>query len=301
MIAFIVLPSVSYLGGVYLLFTLKNEKGALIDNIHEGLPFKMGLFTRSQADIRNEQNLDILFLGSSHCYRAFDPDIFLQSHYRTFNLGSSSQTPLNSYFLLKKYIHKTSTVVLELYPVTLCNSGKESFLDMVSAKADYGTLLEQALAFKGFYALQMLSFKPFLDARLMEADSVLYRKGYAITPDSAYNKKVVYDPIMLDKSLLDVQLCYLEKIVRLCKNENKRLIFTYAPLPKKLVLRNESEVMKAIENLAVEENIPFLNMAHSLNLNDDFHFFDDDHLNSTGVELFNEEFINRLGTLQRPD
>ena len=52
-------------------------------------------------EINKHQNVDVLFLGSSHAYRGFDTRIFKESGIASFNLGSSSQAPVQSLLLLK--------------------------------------------------------------------------------------------------------------------------------------------------------------------------------------------------------
>ena len=89
-------------------------------------------------EIENYSDIDILFLGSSHAYRGFDPRIFKQHGYSTFNLGSSSQPPYNSYFLLKQYVDilKPKTVLMEVYWGTLALNKEsiEATVDIVSNK-----------------------------------------------------------------------------------------------------------------------------------------------------------------------
>lgn len=87
------------------------------------------LYSRTQ-DIKEVHNPDILFLGSSHSYRGFDPRIFKQYGITSFNLGSSSQSPSNTNVLLKQYIKQINPklVVYDVYAGTLQNDGVESSL-----------------------------------------------------------------------------------------------------------------------------------------------------------------------------
>ena len=82
------------------------------------------------------QQIDILVLGSSHAYRGFDPRIFKANEINLFNFGSSSQTPLQSYHLLKDYRAQLQPkmVILECYPTLLNSDGVESALDIISNK-----------------------------------------------------------------------------------------------------------------------------------------------------------------------
>ena len=65
-----------------------------------------------------QDNIDILFVGSSHCYRSFIPDILdKELGMNTFNAGSSGQNTDGSYLVIKeaaKYNH-IKHIYLEVY------------------------------------------------------------------------------------------------------------------------------------------------------------------------------------------
>ena len=77
------------------------------------------LFSRTK-EIPNYKNPDVLFLGSSHAYRGFDPRVFDQAGIASFNLGSSSQT------LQPKFI------VFDVFPIVFQLDGIESTADLIS-------------------------------------------------------------------------------------------------------------------------------------------------------------------------
>ena len=66
-----------------------------------------GFLNSRIKDIRNYRNVDVLFLGSSHCYRTFDTRFYRSQGISCFNLGSSNQTPVQTYVLLKAYLDST--------------------------------------------------------------------------------------------------------------------------------------------------------------------------------------------------
>ena len=85
-------------------------------------------------DIRNYHDVDILFLGSSHCYRTFDTRTYEAAGYHCFNLGSSNQTPVQTYVLLQAYLDSLNPqrVVMEVHPDIMNNDGVESAVDMLA-------------------------------------------------------------------------------------------------------------------------------------------------------------------------
>ena len=105
-------------------FLAKNTRNKLASYGH--------LYSRAR-EAENIKNPDILFLGSSHAYRGFDTRVFAKHGIKAFNLGSSSQSPINTQVFLKQYLDKIQPkfVVYEVYAGTLCTDGVESSLDML--------------------------------------------------------------------------------------------------------------------------------------------------------------------------
>lgn len=69
-------------------------------------------------EMYEQQNIDILFLGSSHCYLSLDPKIADEIFgANTFNAGSSSQALDGSYAMLQEVgaHHELKEVYLEVY------------------------------------------------------------------------------------------------------------------------------------------------------------------------------------------
>ncbi|WP_315817932.1 hypothetical protein [Paraflavitalea speifideaquila] len=79
------------------------------------------------------RSIDVLIVGSSHAYRGYDPRIFLQKKIHIFNLGSSTQTPIQTEYLLNKYLKQLNpkVVVLDIYPRLFGNDGAESMVDLL--------------------------------------------------------------------------------------------------------------------------------------------------------------------------
>lgn len=90
------------------------------------------MYSRIKELNRLNGELDVLFLGSSHAYRGFDTRNF--STLKSFNLGSSSQTPIQTQTLLYRYFDKLSPkiVIYEVYPGTFSADGTESSLDIIA-------------------------------------------------------------------------------------------------------------------------------------------------------------------------
>lgn len=92
-----------------------------------------GFLNSRIKDIRNYRNVDVLFLGSSHCYRTFDTRFYRSHGISCFNLGSSNQTPVQTYVLLKAYLDSINPrfVVFEVHPDIMKNDGIECAVDLL--------------------------------------------------------------------------------------------------------------------------------------------------------------------------
>lgn len=288
-----------------VLFNIEHGKLPLIKHIQKGFLLEKGVFQRAAKEVDTLKNNDILFFGSSHAYRAFDPKVFKEFGYRSYNLGSSSQTPLNSYFLMKKYIDKCNTVVMEVYPVAFTINGTESFADLIRAEKNYFSLIYHAAAIGELFPFQNISVKPLADKYIekKKEDFCIYRNGYVEVYDSAGNKNTTYPTVTLSKKMMDKQFNYFNKIITMCNRLNKKLILVYAPVPKQHQMVNEVYFKTKLYAIINKNKIPFIDMSRNLPLSDRNHFYDDDHLNAAGVSIFNHELIkaiNPLLKLQHP-
>ena len=105
--------------------------------LRKNLNYELGayghMFSRIK-EIKETENVDILFLGSSHTYRGFDTRVFELNGFTSFNLGSSAQSPLQTEVLLKRHLAKLSPklIVYEVYPGTFSSDGVESSLDIIA-------------------------------------------------------------------------------------------------------------------------------------------------------------------------
>jgi hypothetical protein len=120
------------LAGYVLLLWLLGDWG-WVRTAHTTLGNKGHLCSRIK-DIRNYHDVDVLFLGSSHCYRTFDTRTYEAAGYSCFNLGSSSQTPIQTEVLLQTYLDSLNPryVVFEVHPDIMKNDGVESAVDLLA-------------------------------------------------------------------------------------------------------------------------------------------------------------------------
>ncbi|HEX2953565.1 MAG TPA: hypothetical protein VHR47_06235 [Bacillota bacterium] len=246
-------------------------------------------------ELEGDTVYDLLLLGSSHCYRDFDPRIFKTYGIKAYNFGTSSQTPLNTLPILRRVIHRTRGVLLEVYPITLNISGTESFVDLLTNTDDYVALTEMAWLLQDVRCMKLITVKPILDRynNNQPVDRSHYESGYVETDQNA-PPETVYERYDLDLREVEKQLRYVEAIIKLCQKNKVKIDLVYAPVPKELVIKKENHVKARIQNICRKYGIHFYNYGRNHNLPSRTCFFDDDHLNKTGVAKFNKILIRRL-------
>ncbi|MBL0024186.1 MAG: hypothetical protein IPO98_03810 [Saprospiraceae bacterium] len=269
------------------------------------------------AEAAIAKNVDILFLGSSRAYRAFDNRIFSLSGYSSFNLGTSNQTPVQSFFLLKKYFAnlQPKMVIFEVNPDIFSGDGTESTVDLISNTKPDINLLLMARASKNIKAWNSFiysSFSHLIQNKLPQQknntqnDLQYIKGGFARTSDNFYhtnNGNYYYCHLNIN------QLVVFEKMILFLKNNGIRTILVQAPVVKKLYLScAENERFDSIMiahgdyynfNLTSVQSKFTNNHATSdvfsdYKITDTIYFSDGQHLNQKGVVFFNQMILNLL-------
>ena len=312
LVLFLPFAFVVYVIGVCALGSLSNPAQAnpssnlalFLKKLPRNLDYQLGLYghmlTRTR-EARQTRDIDILFLGSSHCYRGFDTRLFAQAGFKTFNLGSSQQSHLQTRVLLQRYLRQLNPkiVIYDVFPGVFPIDGVESALDLIANDRNDRHSLRMALAInhlKVYHSLLFGFFRDFfhLNDRVREPR----RRG----PDTyipggyLHNKISHFDPATLQMTPKHWrprpdQLAAFEDNITLIRAHGARLILLQAPWPKckyRLYLKRHKfdRQMQAYGE--------YYNFTELMNLDDRQHFYDQDHLNQLGVELFNRELLQRL-------
>jgi len=260
-------------------------------------PGGYGQTLRRFRGLRNERNLDVLFSGSSHAVRTFDPRVYAESGLKTFNMGSLAQTPFNSYYLLEEYLPLVDPelVIYELYPEAFRSNGKGTTYDVVINTPLDWPVLKMAAAHRDIQTLTVVlstywqrTFSPLEDAEQADIEGETYIPGgYLSKPDTveAISSEAYPEQYVLNGA----QREYLRSIVRLVRRQGSDILLVSHPLPRQAAehVNNFDQVYDELEQIAREENVPYLNFNGMLELKGNEHFYDHHHLNSAGGRIFN--------------
>lgn len=273
------------------------------DKFLPNLKYKIGspghLYTRL-AEVKLSKDVDILFLGSSHAYRGFDTRIFKESGFNSFNLGSGAQTPIQTLVLLKRYYKKLNPklVVFEVYPEIFGLDGVEASLDLISNDANDKYSWEMAFNLNHTITYNSLIYATiknafdskvtFVEPRIKNNDK--YVSGGYVEKDMNYKQSLEVQAtkkIYLKKEQIEL----FEECLNFLKSEETNIILVYAPISKTLYSSYENSDMF---DSTMERYSEYINFNKILSLNDSIHFYDLDHMNQKGVEIFNKKLIQIL-------
>lgn len=256
-------------------------------------------FTRMQEAAKT-RDVDILFLGSSHTYRGFDPRLFTLSGIKTFNLGSSSQTPVHTRALLLRYLEwlNPEMVIWEVYPETFSLDGVEASLDLISNdridRHAAGFVFQNSnvkVLNTLLYSIFQNIVKP-LPRRKEQAKKGVdsYIPGGYVEREKAYFRhETPGEPT--EKEFKPKQIRAFQESLAMLKSRHIKVILVQAPVTR--ALYKSFSNAKEFDNL-MQTSGEYYNFNNLLQLDDSLHFYDAHHLNQYGVSLFNRELIKRL-------
>jgi hypothetical protein len=296
-LAFTLISVLLYL--IFLFFWGQFAPGYLRQNVRHHIGSPGHSFSRMK-ELKSQSEVDILFLGSSHTYRSFDTRIFAAAGYKTFNAGSSAQTPVQTLSLVKRYVDKLNPkfVIIDVYPMVFEITGEESALDlMANDQVDFNTLREALGINKSrIYHSMIYSFlrqlfkldENFDESSVIKSDTYV-SGGYVEHARQFFTYTVDFENMKW--TFRQNQLDAFKEIVSLLTSKGIQVIIVQVPYTQKLY--------RSYTNQAEVDSI-FLQIGKYYNFNknslliDSADFVDKDHLNASGVQKFNRIILDSL-------
>ncbi len=245
-------------------------------------------------------DINFLFLGSSHAYRGYDVRLF-NKFGKSFNLGTTSQTPLQSYFLLKKYLNilKPEYIIIDIYFPLFESDGIESSVDIISnyfSKDNFklifmspNPIIFNTLIYSYYYYLIKKNGNSKIEDYSSKLDTYI-SGGFVQREIQFYSSNVNFSKKEIKMN--SAQRKAFEKTIKLLKRRNIKYIIVHAPITKA-----EYSSYTNVEELNKYFKLKgfFLNFNEiKIPLNDNIHFYDRHHLNQYGVYIFNKYLIEYL-------
>lgn len=267
----------------------------------KNLNYNLGSYGHTYTRFKNVdhvKDIDILFIGSSHTYRGFDPRYYQDEGYEVFNLGSSAQTHIQTNVLLKRYLDQLNPklAIYEVYPYMFCLDGVESSIDLISNDVNDIYSLEMGLKLNhlkvyntliyGFYRDLFNRNKNFTEKKKKGSDT--YIEGgfvereprFFFTRDTSFSDRRWW--------IRQEQIDAFGENLAMLKKRGIQIILVQTPITSNFykAYTNYDEFNKRMKNYGT-----YYNFNEMLNLDDSLHFMDKHHMNHNGVKVFNETLL----------
>lgn len=263
--------------------------------------------------------IDALILGSSHAYRSYHPTTIreeMKLENEVFNFGSSAQTPVTGYFILNEILEKQQPkiVIIDLYVMVFTsdnqlNNGRYNFHSM-NWSENKKQFLQEGFSLNEQIKLLFFPTHVYRNHFKHKLNKLLGRNFLPIGKGQ-YEKNgfaLNYDTLAIDELKFDNQfskfniqkgqiteknVVYLNKMVEQCRAKNVPIVFMSSPMPVASVnfIKEYKAISAEFEVLANEWNVPYydFNINRIAEIKDEFHYYDDDHLNFSGAKIFSKK------------
>lgn len=271
------------------------------DRLKSNLKTNRSYLTSRIEEIPKFKNVDILFLGASSAYRSFDTRFYEKIGYKSFNLGSSSQTPIQTEILLERYLEtlNPALIIYEVSPRIFNKDGVESAVYLtINDKIDINSI-KMAIELKNIKLINTLIYSfinnIFIGNKNIKIDkrqkNDTYISGGFVERDLVFNK--IHNIPQNQKYILnDQQVEAFNKTLQIIKEKNIKLILVQSPIVK-------TEYEAYTNNKEFDEKMKkygeYYNFNEILELNDTTDFYNKFHMNQNGVIIFNKKLISILG------
>jgi len=250
------------------------------------------------SEIDDLKDINVLVIGSSTAYRGYDPRIFKNYNIRLFNLGSSAQTPIQTKFLIEKYLLQINPelLIIDVNPLMFTIDGVESALDVIVNDDFDKNMLKMAFEINNLKIYNTLIYSFYLS--LSKRDKALSAKSNSydmyISGGFVERTHYVYKPqAIAPKNWIfrDDQIEAFENLISWLVEKDISYILVQAPVTSDFY---ESHLNNAVFDSMMNNYGVYINYNELQAFNDSLHFYDVNHLNQRGVELFNMKIINDL-------
>lgn len=302
-LVFVLATVALYLLGMTVLCRVKQGGHALIYCTGDYYHYRGGIAYAKFKEFDPAAHFDVLVIGSSHAYRGYDPRIFAKHGLRMFNLGSSAQTPLNSFHVLKHHVAQGSRplVIYDVYEGAFENDGLESTSELVVNIGSDRAAMGMAWDLRDLRAVNMLAVRYLLaDGPPDHVDSTYRAGGYSERADSLKEpvKYPRYDRARIRKD----QVEHLSRTLAWCRQQELPVVLVSHYYPHQGDSLGHAAFASLIDSVRAPYDVPYIDLAFGHRLSDRDHFYDHNHLNQAGVKIFNAQLILMLheqGLLRR--
>lgn len=256
--------------------------------------------------------LDTLVIGSSHALRSIKPTVLNEKlNTKAYNLSSPLMSMYGRYVMLEKEINRNpiKTVYFEISYNALTLDRKTLGLEGdLYVLGRFDNAFERINFFKNAFTTD--EYKKVLSDVIVRSRNSFFTHntikqyetfGYLPMPSnnqllSDETKEKIKNTKLLDTKIKEESLNYFDKIIKLCKRNNIRVILVVTPVTENLILEynNLDDIFSQYIDLAKEYNCEYYDFNLDKNrvklYSEETSFYDNTHMSDSGAEVFS----NRL-------
>ncbi|GHT53752.1 hypothetical protein AGMMS49982_17340 [Bacteroidia bacterium] len=258
----------------------------------------------------SKMNTDAIILGNSRAWCHINPET-LDSvlHINSYNLGMD-WTPFGMQYVMfkvfEKYNRKPNLVIQNVDFVTLYrpveNINKSMFApyiheDLIKNELRKMGMSEVELNIPLFQYPEYQPIMRGLKGLISHSSDDRYKgyQGKEVTWDgSALEKKLSQDSLI---SIIEPEIVELfDSFLNECKEKEIQVILVFTPMYYKATefTKDKEQLFNLCHSFAEKYNIPFLDYSHDPLCYDTVYFFNAQHLNKKGAELFSLKLANDI-------
>jgi hypothetical protein len=284
-------------------------------NLKKSNSFAQKEFSTWNAIIDGKVNSDILIYGSSRAWVHFNSTMMSDSlQIPTYNLGIDGHNFWLQYLRHKMVLERNTKPKVILVSVDIFSLQKrkdlynsEQFLPYMLWNRD---IKNTTSSYEGFVSADYLIPLIRYYGKKKEIETAIrFYSGHLSNPicrvrgyqgrNESWNTDFDIAKLTMKKyeAKLDPETIILfEKFIAECKKQNIKLIFVYAPeyIEGQIFTKNRGEVLSLYTNYSHKYNIPFYDYSTDAISYQKKYFYNTNHLNKMGAELFTTKLIDTL-------
>lgn len=266
-------------------------------------------------------NADLLVYGSSRAFVNISPQIIEdRMHISAYNLGIDGHNFWLQFLRHKeflKYNRKPNFIIMSVDAFTLEKRkdlyNKEQFLPYLLWNKD---IYLYTSGYDGFsvadYCIPLIRYlkegKPIVDAiekvknKEVNCNSIRYKgyKGYERNWNDDLEKakaNASHYEINIDEETTRL----FEQFIHSCKKDNIKILFLYTPeyVEGQLYIKNRKEIISKYQYLANKYSLPFIDYSDDSICMEKRFFYNAEHLNKLGSEVFTNKLVKDLHKLKK--
>lgn len=255
-------------------------------------------FSSTQQLYATEENLmDVVFVGSSHCYAGINPSVLWDEYgISAFDMAVSGQERTPAYYSLKEVL-KTQSPKVVCVDLWALFTDKEQvgnsniYRNMLAMKTSQNSINlvqeyfgnEEYMDYILRWPIVHTRYRELTEYDFYDRDVNTYGRGFYSTYISRPIAPISYE-VNESISINEENKKWINDLVKLSEEENFDLILVLIPTTLSV---EEQMGMNGVEEYLIDQDIKFINynkLVNEINLDCNTDFFDETHLNSYGAE-----------------